>query len=186
MDIYGYGCLLETVATRATNASLPQAVLPIAQHCKHRVWQNRPSAGYLLNILPAVFAALHELGALRERTGFDDLLAFVQQHARNQSRLSGTGSELHAIGAPPPPPRPLEAVAEQGTDVPSELRDVDRENIVYVSANNKYHHRSCSVIEQWHRSGRTDFVKLPFGNIAQRVSYKHTLHQVRAPLSLHL
>ena len=172
VDIYGYGCLLETVAARATNASLPQALRPIAQQCKHRIWQNRPSAAYLLDILPAVFAALGELGALRERAGFDDLLAFVQQQARNQSRLSGTGSELHTIGAAPPSPRPLEAVAEQGTDVPGELHDVDRENIVYVSAN-KYHHRSCSVIERWHRSGRTDFQKVPFESVARRVSYKH-------------
>ncbi|EOD36711.1 hypothetical protein EMIHUDRAFT_200874 [Emiliania huxleyi CCMP1516] len=57
------------------------------------------------------------------------------------------------------------------TDVPSDLDEVDRAHVVYVSRA-KYHHRSCPMIESWHRSSRTEFEKQTFEYVAPRVRFK--------------
>ena len=52
-------------------------------------------------------------------------------------------SELRAVRAPPPAPRPIEWHTSDAPD------DVDRDYIVYVSRA-KYHHRKCQVVRTWH------------------------------------
>ena len=170
IDVYAFGCVLAGTAVRVvhTDASLLSQLGELAERCKASAWQQRPEAfGLMLELAQIVNQQPLRGGHVRPGAGIDGLVALAEQMARNRSRLSSTGSELHAVMAPPPLPRPLEVP----TDVPSDLDEVDRAHVVYVSRA-KYHHRSCPMIESWHRSSRTEFEKQTFEYVAPRVRFK--------------
>lgn len=52
----------------------------------------------------------------------------------------------------------------QGTELHTELCEVDQDFTVYVSTHT-YHHRLCTVVETWHKSGRAKFRKMSFEEV---------------------
>jgi serine/threonine protein kinase len=71
--------------------------------------------------------------------------------------------------------------ALEGTDLPEELKFVDRNRVVYVSSH-AYHHPDCAEIAAWHRNPMhavVKFTKEKFDNIAYKVTFKPCRHCAR-------
>ena len=169
VDVYSFGKLLQNLAQRVSSSEISELFGELHYACTHRLEGLRPTAAALVTrlaaVLPAINAAGAAAGSVRPASQMDRLLALADANRANHSRAGDTGSDLRAICAPVPSPRPLEW---DTTDAPS---DVDRDNVVYVSAS-RYHHRLCPVVASWHHRGKTHMKKWRFADIAHRVTFK--------------
>jgi len=65
-------------------------------------------------------------------------------------------------------------ISHQGSELPVELKLVDRSCIVYVSSH-RFHHPDCVEVKAWHRNASHSSVKFrkeKYENIADKVTFK--------------
>ena len=155
VDIYSLGKILDALLQRAQYQQSDE-LQQLAWQCKAA--SNRPTAEHVVAQLERLIASAGGSSQVnvRELTVHD-----LDDSADATNRLSD--SETRALGGASATARKL-----TGTDLDTECRSTDRDFIVYVSSQGRYHHPTCAMVKTWHKQGRsTGFTKQPFGKVCK-------------------
>ena len=157
VDIYSFGKILDALLQRARYQS--DELQQLAAQCKAASLSNRPTAERLV-------ARLESLGGSSQVRRVVQVVRELNVHDLDDSadamhRMSD--SETRALGGVSATARML-----TGTDLDTECRSTDRDFIVYVSSQGRYHHPTCAIVQTWHKQGgSTGFTKQTFAKICK-------------------
>ena len=163
VDIYSFGKLLEALIQRNRSQSpLLEQLTNLARQCQVALSSAvpRPTADHLKAQLSSMLAFA---GGSRSQTDVRALVVRDLAGPSDASHQQSMDTEMENILVGSAASRAL-----PDTLLNTECRSVDRDFVVYVSSQGRFHHPTCSIVAKWHtESNTTKFTKQTFSAISK-------------------